>query len=319
MYIFSGPSPRRDGDLDAEVILHEYTHGLSNRLYAACDGYVKLLPVGTESELLAQVKELPRQPGLQVGVCGGDGTLMRVMSCLNRVLGPDALPVLVPIPFGTVCTTCARWNAGRAPWRNLRAWLSHPALILNRQRTLSVTLDGTEHIGCTVGAGLVAQFFEHYESAEAPGVGTACKIAVKSFLGSFVSSPFSRSIMQPTECQLLVDEQTVPMRHFTLIVSSVFKNVGLGIQVTYRAGNDPERIALVSSSLPARQLGPQFWRVLTGRALRDPNGVDRQVKQWTMRFRGTSSIIIDGDRLTAHSVAVRPGPVWSVLTPAPHE
>lgn len=31
MYIFSYPSPRRDGDLDAEVILHEYTHGLSNR------------------------------------------------------------------------------------------------------------------------------------------------------------------------------------------------------------------------------------------------------------------------------------------------
>ncbi|MDB6024302.1 MAG: hypothetical protein JWM68_525 [Verrucomicrobiales bacterium] len=31
MYLFSGPTPNRDGDLDAEVILHEYTHGLSNR------------------------------------------------------------------------------------------------------------------------------------------------------------------------------------------------------------------------------------------------------------------------------------------------
>ncbi len=31
MYIFTGPSPRRDGDFDAEVVLHEYTHGLSNR------------------------------------------------------------------------------------------------------------------------------------------------------------------------------------------------------------------------------------------------------------------------------------------------
>ncbi|HOX55770.1 MAG TPA: M36 family metallopeptidase [Candidatus Paceibacterota bacterium] len=31
MYIFSAPNPRRDGDLDAEVVLHEYTHGLSNR------------------------------------------------------------------------------------------------------------------------------------------------------------------------------------------------------------------------------------------------------------------------------------------------
>ncbi len=32
MFIFTGPSPRRDGDLDAEVVLHEHTHGLSWRL-----------------------------------------------------------------------------------------------------------------------------------------------------------------------------------------------------------------------------------------------------------------------------------------------
>jgi Fungalysin metallopeptidase (M36) len=31
MYLWSGSGPVRDGDLDAEVILHEYTHGLSNR------------------------------------------------------------------------------------------------------------------------------------------------------------------------------------------------------------------------------------------------------------------------------------------------
>jgi hypothetical protein len=31
MYIFTRPNPRRDGDLDAEVVLHEYAHGLSNR------------------------------------------------------------------------------------------------------------------------------------------------------------------------------------------------------------------------------------------------------------------------------------------------
>ena len=31
MYVFTGPNPDRDGDLDAEVVLHEYTHGLSNR------------------------------------------------------------------------------------------------------------------------------------------------------------------------------------------------------------------------------------------------------------------------------------------------
>lgn len=32
MYIFTGTTPNRDGDLDAEISIHEMTHGLSNRL-----------------------------------------------------------------------------------------------------------------------------------------------------------------------------------------------------------------------------------------------------------------------------------------------
>lgn len=32
MYIFTGPTPDRDGDLDHEIVIHELTHGLSNRL-----------------------------------------------------------------------------------------------------------------------------------------------------------------------------------------------------------------------------------------------------------------------------------------------
>ena len=42
MYKFSGPNPDRDGDLDAEVILHEHTHGLSNRRVGGGTGLFNL-------------------------------------------------------------------------------------------------------------------------------------------------------------------------------------------------------------------------------------------------------------------------------------
>lgn len=32
MYVWTGPNPDRDGDLDTEIVIHEYSHGLSNRL-----------------------------------------------------------------------------------------------------------------------------------------------------------------------------------------------------------------------------------------------------------------------------------------------
>ena len=38
MYLFNGPNPDLDGDLDAEIVLHEYTHGLSGRLVGGGTG-----------------------------------------------------------------------------------------------------------------------------------------------------------------------------------------------------------------------------------------------------------------------------------------
>jgi hypothetical protein len=38
MYRFTSPTPDRDGDLDAEIVVHELTHGLSNRLIGNATG-----------------------------------------------------------------------------------------------------------------------------------------------------------------------------------------------------------------------------------------------------------------------------------------
>ena len=46
MYIFSGPKPNRDGDFDQEIVIHEYTHGLSNRLVGGGSGISALQPSG---------------------------------------------------------------------------------------------------------------------------------------------------------------------------------------------------------------------------------------------------------------------------------
>ncbi len=46
MYVFSGPTPDRDGDFDHEIVLHEYAHGLSNRLVGGGVGISALVPRG---------------------------------------------------------------------------------------------------------------------------------------------------------------------------------------------------------------------------------------------------------------------------------
>jgi diacylglycerol kinase family enzyme len=294
---------------------HLHKPAARQKLEALCSSHATLWPVGSHSALLEQMRQLPDRPNLQVGILGGDGTHMRVMSALFDVFGPSRLPTIVPVPFGTVSTICRRWGAGTSPWRVLSAWLDRQPMALRRQESLLVTLDeGQNCIACTVGTGLVAQFFEHYESLGAPGLTSAAHIALQSFFGSFVASPLARTIMKPLVCSVAVESQPVSPRVFSLIVSSVFKDVGLGIKVTYRAGDEPEKIALVTSSLPAQKLGPQFWRVLTGRPLVDPQGIDRLVGEWSLSFNESGPVIVDGDRLNVRTLRVRPGPSWSVLT-----
>jgi len=46
MYIFDSPTPDRDGDLDSEIMIHEYGHGVSNRLLGGGDGISELQPGG---------------------------------------------------------------------------------------------------------------------------------------------------------------------------------------------------------------------------------------------------------------------------------
>ncbi len=38
MYLFTGPTPARDGSLDADIVVHELSHGLSNRLVGNASG-----------------------------------------------------------------------------------------------------------------------------------------------------------------------------------------------------------------------------------------------------------------------------------------
>ncbi len=46
MFLFNGPTPARDGDFDAEVVLHEYTHGLTDRMIGGGVGISQLQTYG---------------------------------------------------------------------------------------------------------------------------------------------------------------------------------------------------------------------------------------------------------------------------------
>ncbi len=72
--LFNGPTPNRDGDLDTIVILHEYTHGLSNRRVGGGAGITQLQSRGLGegwSDFMSLA--LLTQPGDDVNACYPEG------------------------------------------------------------------------------------------------------------------------------------------------------------------------------------------------------------------------------------------------------
>ena len=74
MYIFTGPTPHRDGDVDMEIVFHEHTHGLSNRLVGGGVGISQLQTQGMGegwSDFYSLC--LLSQPGDDVNGCYAEG------------------------------------------------------------------------------------------------------------------------------------------------------------------------------------------------------------------------------------------------------
>ena len=117
-------------------------------------------------------------------------------------------------------------------------------------------------------------------------------------------------------CTLTVDGALQQAHAYSLVVSSVVRDLGLSMRVLYRAGEDPQRVHLVASALGAKRLGPQMPLVLAGRALRGRDHVDTLAGSFRVTFTGDhDAYVLDGDMLRAPWVEVSAGPMLRILTP----
>jgi hypothetical protein len=175
--------------------------------------------------------------------------------------------------------------------------------------TLRVNADDQRsRVGFIVGAGLVSSFFEAFYEAGGGGYARAAPMIARVLVGSFVGGTLARRVLSPTPCRLVIDGLPHPLCSFTLIVSSVVRNLGLRLMVTHRGGEDPMRPHLVASDLSVRSCGLQYGRVLRGKPLIGPQTVDTLVERFEVAFPGQGAYVLDGDLFRCASFAVRAGP-----------
>lgn len=296
--------------------------GGESTLYAelaeVCAGRGELYAPTTEAELAQACAELHAQGCARVVVVGGDGTWRRVLSELYRQYGAQVLPTLALVPAGTVNLAARQWKLrGKRSALLARALSAQFTEVVERD-CLKVTMDGREHLAFTVGTGLVSRFFEIYEQQPKRGKGVAVAIVLRTFFGSFLGSAFARRVLSPVRGALTVEGQPKGTLDLTLLVSSVFSELGLGLKPTYRAGTSADQLHLVATTLPVRQLGPKALRVWRGLPLLEhpssPAVIDCLTRGFALEFASPHPIVLDGDAVMATRVAVVPGPKLRVLS-----
>ncbi len=287
------------------------------RVESLASGKARIWVTSDLEELGQTVAEIAELGARRVVLCGGDGTFMSGVTALRRVFADKDMPSVVFAPAGTVATVAKNFGHRSDLLPTIQRAVATGALPPSMERpTLRIVEKGGEtRIGFMFGTGLVARFFNRYYAAGGDGYGTAARIVARIFVGSVVGNAYARSVLEPLPCSVSVEGRELEPSGYSLIMSSVVKNLGLHMLVNYRAGEDPERPHLVASPLGTRQLGPQAPRVLMGRPLVGPGIFDDLVESFTVRFPDDDGpYVLDGDVLRTHEVTVSAGPRIRVIT-----
>jgi diacylglycerol kinase (ATP) len=270
------------------------------------------------AELDAAVAEIAAARPDVVVLAGGDGSYMAGLTALMRAYGSQRLPRIALAPCGTVSTVVRNYgfSGPAAPYvARIVSSAARGGARTTPAPTLRVTDEkGVTRVGFIFGAGLVARFFERYEAAGARGYGGAARIVARIFASSFVGGATARHVLTPGPATLTLDGVTAPARAYSLILASTVRDVGLGMRVTPRAGEDPARVQVVASPLGPRALGPQMPLVLLGRRLRGRHHVDALARVTTVDFGAAPApFIVDGDLFEGTKLTLEAGPLLDLI------
>ena len=332
------------------VIVNAHAHAFVARP-ALVDAVVSLaegratVAVTHDARELRLAAERARDDAADVVVlCGGDGSYSAGATAIHAAFSGRSAPILALAPGGTVGTVPRSLGvAAKGSTLDGIAHVLHRACGEGRavieQPTLSVVADGgARRLSFIFGTGLVASFFEIYDprgaerqrrgELEAPSGGAgllgAALIVGRIFVESFYGGAYARRVLTPMACEVRVDrgggDELLPWRASSLVVASVVGDLGLGMRVTHRAAEDPQRPHVVVSGLSPRALGPRMPRVLAARRIGDDGEphFDDLVERLTVRFPDAPGpYVLEGDLRIAREVIVTAGPTIRLLRLAP--
>lgn len=265
---------------------------------------------------LAEFAGAARAAGVEVvAVCGGDGTLGRVVTAICAEYGEAPLPAVAPLGGGTMNTIARSLGLGRArPELHLRSIASGGSVTRRRQSTMS--LDGTR-LGFMLGAGVPARFLELYERGRRLGALRALRVLAGLSASAVVRGPAASRLFEPVGASITIDDVLLECDRVSILYAAVIDDIGLGFRPTPRARDRLGYFQVLAAHAEAMDLVRVLPRIRMRGGVSGSPWLDVTGRHLRVVFAEPTVYMIDGDvEPDLQVLDVQAGPIVDMLIPS---
>jgi diacylglycerol kinase (ATP) len=268
-------------------------------------------------ELDMIVAELRQAPPAVIAVHGGDGTLHKTVTALDRAFGDTPLPPIAILCGGTMNVVASSLAIRETPSVFLRAIVDAAgegrSLDTIRRRCLRIAGE----TGFLFGSGLPANFLTEYYAPGDYGPRRAAWLLLRAFFSALWHGPFVRKLFKRFEGSVKVDGTLLESTAFVGLMAGTVREVGLGFKLVHRADDDPERFGVLAMHSAVLPLALDLWAVQRGRGIAPARAFSAVASRIDIQPKdGAMAYTIDGDLYRTHEpVAITLGPPILFLKP----
>ena len=263
-------------------------------------------------------RELRQAAPAVIAIHGGDGTLHRTVTALDRAFGADPMPPIAILCGGTMNVVATSLRHPRAavglPDRDRRG---DAAPASRSRRSGAAACASASELGFLFGSGLPANFLAEYYGPGGYGPARAAWLLVRAFFSALWQGPFVRKLFKRFEGSVRVDGALLEQTAFVGLLAGTVREVGLGFKLVHRADDDPERFGVLAMHSAVAVAGPRRVAVQRGRGISTKRAFSAVASQMDVHStNGSMAYTIDGDLYrTQEPVAISLGPPIVFLKP----
>lgn len=247
-----------------------------------------------------------------IALCGGDGTLGRLVTAVCAEFGEGPFPAVAPLGGGTMNTIARSLGLCRGrPETRLRSVVGRVAVKRVRQGTMFVN---GRRLGFMLGAGVPARFLEVYERGSRLGALRAVRVLGELLVSAFSGGSAAERLFMPVRGSLSIDGRDLGCERMSILYAAVIDDIGLGFRPTPRARDRLGAFEILAADADAmalvRALPRIWWRGGVGA---DP-WLDVIGEHLIVAFAEPTVYMIDGDvEKAVTELDVRAGPLVEML------